>query len=168
MELMMVIMLIALVGSMAVPSFRSYTRNSRVTATQNDLVTALSVARSEALKRSLPVTVCASTNGTSCAGNAAKWVGGWIAFTDNTGALGVVNSGTNGDEILQVWGAPGGETTIAASSHYVQYQPVGTAGFDGATPATFDLAWPHCTGKSTRHVSVSLVGSPRAEIKSCS
>jgi type IV fimbrial biogenesis protein FimT len=168
MELMMVVMLIALVGSMAVPSFRQYSRNSRVTATQNDLITALSFARSEALKRSLPITVCASANGTSCVGNASGWVSGWIAFSDNTGTVGVVNTGANGDEILQVWSAPGGETTVAASTPYVQYQPVGSAQFSGGTPATFDLAYPNCSGKSSHHLSVSLVGSPRAEIRNCS
>jgi type IV fimbrial biogenesis protein FimT len=166
-ELMMVLVVMAILGSMAVPAFREYTRASRVTASQNDLTTALNFARSEALKRSLPVTVCPSSNGTSCLGNTAGWVSGWIAFTDNTGTIGVVNTGTNGDEVLQSWSAPGGDIQVSANSTYIQYQPVGSAVFSGGSPATFDLKWSGCKGKAKRHLSITLVGSPRSELLAC-
>ena len=52
------------------PSFNDYNRNSRTLAAQNDLVTALNLARSEAVQRSLRVSVCASSDGASCTGNA--------------------------------------------------------------------------------------------------
>jgi type IV fimbrial biogenesis protein FimT len=167
-ELMVVILIIAVLAGIAVPTFRQYTRSSRVTATQNDLITALSFARSEALKRSIAVSVCPSADGTSCSGSAATgWLSGWIAFTDNTGAPGFVDAGANGDEVLQVWPALTGDVTLVANSTYVQYQPVGTAQFSVAPPGTFDIAWTNCTGKFKHHLSVMFVGSPRAELMSC-
>jgi type IV fimbrial biogenesis protein FimT len=166
-ELMVVILLIAILSGFAVPGFQQYTRNSRAIAAQNDLVTAISVARSEALKRSAAVTVCASSNGTSCTGTATTWANGWIVFTDATGTAGVVDAGANGDQVLQRWLAPGGTTTFTASAAYMQFQPIGSAQFPGASPASFDLAWTGCHGHFKRRLTLFPVGSPQSETKDC-
>ncbi len=60
-------------------------RNNRVVADTNELVVALSVARSEAVKRGLPAGVCARTGPTSdeCrTGTDNDWSNGWLVFTD--------------------------------------------------------------------------------------
>ena len=93
-ELMTAILVLGVLLAMAIPSYREMTRNNRVAGTQNDLITSLAIARSEALHRSRSVTVCASSNGTSCTG-VADWVKGWIVFTD-AGTAGSVDS--PGDE----------------------------------------------------------------------
>jgi type IV fimbrial biogenesis protein FimT len=85
-ELLAVITIVAILFAIGVPSYRSFTRASRVSTEINELLGDMQFARSEALKRGRPVTACISTDGTSCTGG-TLWQGGWIVFSDsNTNA----------------------------------------------------------------------------------
>ena len=68
-ELMTAIAVMAVLLSVGVPSFIQIVRNNRITAQTNEMVAALNIARSESIKRGIPVSVCSSTDGTSCAGS---------------------------------------------------------------------------------------------------
>lgn len=61
------------------------------------MMTTLQLARSEAVKRNLPVSVCRSSNGSSCTGN---WTDGWIVFSNADGDH-AVDAGT--DEVIRVY-----------------------------------------------------------------
>jgi prepilin-type N-terminal cleavage/methylation domain-containing protein len=65
-ELMFAVAVLALILGIGVPSFGDFVRNSRMSAAANDLITDLSVARSEAVKRRVPISLCKSANGTNC------------------------------------------------------------------------------------------------------
>jgi len=81
MELMVTIAIAGILLGVAIPSFTSIISSNRLTTYANELVTALNLARSEAIKRGVRITLCKSTNGNSCtAGN--DWSQGWITFTD--------------------------------------------------------------------------------------
>lgn len=75
-ELIMVMTVASILLAIAVPSFRSFMQNSRLTTQANTLVYALNLARSEAIRLDTPVQVCASSDGASCGGGA--WTDGWI------------------------------------------------------------------------------------------
>ncbi len=77
-ELMITLLVGAILLSIAVPSFRTFVQNSRLTTESNSLVYSLNLARSNAVKTDGSVQVCASTNGTSCGG---IWANGWIVCT---------------------------------------------------------------------------------------
>lgn len=74
-ELIVTVAVLAILLSIAIPNYQTFVLNSRMASQTNDLVTALNLARSEAVKRAADVTVCASSNGTSCTGG---WAQGWI------------------------------------------------------------------------------------------
>src|SRR4029079_4479502 len=121
--LMTALTVLAVLFAMSVPRFREFTRSNRVAAANNDLVTALTLARSEALKRATPVSVCASADSTSCVGTTARdWAVGWIRVTDANGAAGEVSSG---DTVLQTWPAINGEMALTGSVGFVQYTATG-------------------------------------------
>lgn len=82
-ELMITISIIAILMSLAVPSFQSMTASSNLTTATNDLVNTLAQARSNAIRRGGRVTVCKSVNGTQCA-TTGNWEQGWIVFNDTT------------------------------------------------------------------------------------
>ena len=92
-ELMVTLAILAIVLAIAMPNFGSLQAGTRLTAQVNDLVSMLSYARVEALKRGSRVTVCKSSNGTSCA-TSGGWQQGWIVFIDDcaTGTVGVVDT----------------------------------------------------------------------------
>jgi type IV fimbrial biogenesis protein FimT len=82
-ELMTTLTALAITLSFAVPSFQTVVNNNRRASAVNQLVSTMHVARSEAVTRNLQVTVCPSTDGTSC--STTPWKKGWLAFPDLDG-----------------------------------------------------------------------------------
>lgn len=148
-ELMVTLLVLSILVASAVPSFRELTRSNRVVAAQNDLVTAMSVARSEAVKQSRAVTVCASADSATCSGN-TNWATGWIVTVPGVG-------------LVQAWPAPGGDITATGTVSSLNYQAIGTV----AAAGVFTLGWSGCTGPRQHQVTVLLVGSPQSVTKNC-
>ena len=61
-EIMIVVALVAVLIGISAPSIGEFIRNSRITGKANDLLAGLNVARTEAIKRHVPVTVCATND----------------------------------------------------------------------------------------------------------
>ena len=84
-ELVMVMLVVAILAAIGVPSFKYVTNSNRVATEVNSLLGDMQYARSEAVKEGLPVTVCVSNaGGTGCA-NSTSWQSGWIVFADSNG-----------------------------------------------------------------------------------
>src|SRR5215831_8991903 len=85
-ELLVTILVAGLLVAFGIPSFRDAQRNSAITAAANDLITGLLAARAEAVKRQVPVTLCASPDPTApnpvCAQDGAGVNGGFIVWVD--------------------------------------------------------------------------------------
>src|SRR5664279_1763420 len=81
-ELLITITLAAILAAIGIPSYRSITNSSRIAGEVNGLLGDLLLGRSEAIKQGLPVTVCISSNGTSCNAAGLTWQSGWIVFLD--------------------------------------------------------------------------------------
>ncbi|MGQ9860680.1 MAG: GspH/FimT family pseudopilin, partial [Thiobacillaceae bacterium] len=94
-ELLVTISIAAILMAIAVPGFQDFFRRNRLDGATSDLMATLNYARSEAIRRGVPVSVCRSSNGTSCSGG---WQQGWIVFTnpDNDDTVDA------GEEILRV------------------------------------------------------------------
>ncbi len=79
-EMMVGIGLTAMLLSMAVPALNLFVSNARQTGAINDFVSSMHIARSSAITTNSRVTVCASSNGSSC--QDVDWDQGWIVFSD--------------------------------------------------------------------------------------
>ena len=90
-ELIITLSIAAILVTVAVPSFRNVIQNNRVATQANEFLTALSIARSEALKRGRNVTISADTAG--------QWHNGWTV-SDNVGNTLYVNEGLEGDSAI--------------------------------------------------------------------
>jgi type IV fimbrial biogenesis protein FimT len=156
-ELMMAVTVLGILLALAVPGFTTFTLQSRVTASTNDLVTALNLARSEALRRATPAVACASTDQTACSGT-TDWTTGWIVFTDPNG-----NGAADTDELLQVWPAANALVTTAANQDRVTYNTLGMA----AAATAFEVATVACKVERQVNVTVSLSGSIRSDRITC-
>lgn len=99
-EVMVAITVLAILVGVGVPNFRDFVRNSRMTAATNDIVTDFSIARSEAVKRRVPVTLCKSQNLTACDANATAAFRSWIMFVDDADPA--VAAGTDGNGVVDV------------------------------------------------------------------
>jgi len=119
-ELMVALAVLVILLTVAVPGMRNFVKNNRLTAAANALSTSMALARSEAVRRGRPVTVCSSSGGTACDG--AAWAEGWIVFVDE-GAAGSVDTS---DEIIRVFGKAGDGVTIdLGGMSYVRFLPTG-------------------------------------------
>ncbi|MDE2430234.1 MAG: GspH/FimT family pseudopilin [Burkholderiales bacterium] len=108
-ELLAVISIIAIVTSIAIPSFQSFIFTNRISTTTSALHGALLLTRSEAIKRGAPVTICRSENADSlnptCSASNSNavsntgWGSGWIIFVD-LNRNGVYEPGNNPAETL--------------------------------------------------------------------
>ena len=87
-ELMVAVAIVAILTAIALPSFQPTIRSNRLATATNLLSSAISLARSEAIKNTRGGGVCSSANGTSCSG-ATNWSGGWMVWSDvnDTGAF---------------------------------------------------------------------------------
>jgi type IV fimbrial biogenesis protein FimT len=150
-ELMIAILVLGILMGIAVPSFRAYTANSRSASATNGLVTALSLARSEALKRSNPATVCASTNQTNCSGS-TNWATGWIVATDANG-----NGAIDAGEVIQTWPALDGGMTSTSDQASVVYGPAGNNQLN--LPITFVVVPPGCDNSRAVQTVVTVTGT---------
>ncbi len=75
-ELMMTLAIAAILVSLAAPSFTDTIKNNRLTTQYNELVTQLTLARSEAIKRNTEIIVLNND------GNESNWHKGWVIFED--------------------------------------------------------------------------------------
>ncbi len=82
-ELMITIAVLAILAGIAYPSFQATIRSNRMATTSNELIAALSLARSEAVKNTRGAAMCASVDGTGCDGDA--WSNGWMVWADTNG-----------------------------------------------------------------------------------
>ena len=86
-ELMVTLAISAVLLGLALPSMQSFVGDSEITATSNQFVYSLQLARSEAIKRAGPVGVCPSNaplaDQPNCSGN--DYTAGWIVFFDDNG-----------------------------------------------------------------------------------
>ncbi len=83
-ELVIVIALAAILVSIASPSLVRIIQINRVATEATLFVGDLKAARAEAIRQGSNVTLCPSTNGSSCTGGLA-WQAGWLVFSDPNG-----------------------------------------------------------------------------------
>ena len=95
-ELLVALAVLSVLASLAAPSFGGAIKNARLSSNYNDLVGAMQLARSEAVKLSGNVVVCARDTDSSCG---LDWANGWLVFIDD-GAT--PNAYDAGEEVIRI------------------------------------------------------------------
>jgi len=153
-ELMITLLLAAIILALGVPGFQDIVRNNRAATQSNELVAALSLARSEAVKRGARVSLCPSTDQATCTGG-TNWANGWIVFRDiaaNDGAPPVVEAPP-----IRVWGALGGNAALDGPAN-VRFRALGDA-INPVLPANpFQHRIPGCGAGDGRDITVNAAG----------
>lgn len=155
-ELMVAVAVLAVLASVAVPSYRFLVIKNDIASHSNRLLATLLYARSESAKRNLSVSVCWSASGTTCGGTVSQgWDDGWIVFVD-TGADGSFHTAT--DTIIRIEGPVSGGTSLKSSyANFVRYEPTGSSNTFGS----FTLCSEDNDPQFTRQLDVSGSGRPR-------
>lgn len=160
-ELMVTIAVLAILLSIAIPSFADIMRSNQVAAQTNNLITSLNVARSEASKRGLPVSICAAKDAqqTDCSGSASDWTNGWLVFTDATGTAGTLDAGVGKDEVIQRSAAVSNQMQLTMSASFVRFGGNGARTNEAGTKdLQFEVRHNTCTGTNLRLVNINMIG----------
>jgi type IV fimbrial biogenesis protein FimT len=176
-ELMIATTVLAIGISIAVPSFTDIIRRNRLTTQTNGLMSALAIARSEAVKRGTPVTVCpvealTDEGADQCSGEDNWAENGWIIFSDVRAPLGEVNAevleeANTNDSILQRV-PPASEQKIQIANTELMtaltYRQDGTVDLPPGTVTTFTLTPETCRNPDGAR-EVEVIAAGRAGIK---
>lgn len=160
MEVLMVMVIVAILAGLGVPSFTQFIRQGELTSRANSVIVALQLARSEAISRGVPVTACPSTDGETCSGT--NWADGWIVVTDTS------NPGTvDGDEeILRV---DSNETQITTVDNddtpdFVRFTGDGLNANDSSV---IEMRRPECGTDRARVIEISATGRAQVNKADC-
>lgn len=160
-EVMVVVALVAILQSLAVPAFTGFMDSMRLNSSVNSLFSSLNLARSEAIKRNSRAVVCKSATGDACNATGG-WEQGWMVFHDaNNNAL------RDGNEaILFRQEALSKSIRLFGNSpvsKYVSYTPTGATNYaSGAFQAgTFTVCKASATNAEARELKISSSGRPR-------
>jgi type IV fimbrial biogenesis protein FimT len=154
-EMVAVMGIVGILMAIAIPSYQYVTSSNRISSEVNGLLGDLEFARSEAIKEGQTVSVCVSSNGTSCT-SGTSWQNGWIVFSDQNGD-GAVESPP--DILLRTQNTFSGTDTFTAN-HNLSVVTFNREGFAAGLPngalLTLHAATP--ASGSTRCLAVTLIG----------
>ncbi|MBF0446680.1 MAG: GspH/FimT family pseudopilin [Magnetococcales bacterium] len=116
-ELMVVLSVLSILTTLAVPAFDSLIKDNRMMLRVNAFSGLANYARGEAVKRSARVTLCPSSDGAVCLTTGA-WESGLIVFVDADDSA----TYNGGDTLLKVFeGIPGAGVTVRGSANLTDY-----------------------------------------------
>ena len=139
-ELMITLAIAAILATIAVPSFNEAMLGSKLNTLANNFVSSAQLARSEAIKRNAPVTLCASSNGSTCTGG---WSDGWVV--------------RGGGAVISRQIPLPGSFRLSGDVTSIVFQPTGV----GATSANLTLCRATPTvGSQGRTIQVGPTGRP--------
>ena len=103
----------------AVPNFQTFIINNRTISGTNMVVSALNFARSEAIKRGIPVSTCASLDYATC--TSSVWHEGWMVFTDEP----IAGLPDGSDEVLRTQQGVDLDITLVTGQNFIRFAPSG-------------------------------------------
>ncbi len=165
-QFMVTVTIVGILSAIAVPSYRFVTTTNRIAGEINNLLGDLQYARFQAIKQGQTVTICSSSNGTSClTGTGTTWNTGWIVFNDTNGS-GTVDAG---DAVLRIQQPFNGTDTLVGGVSNIKFN---REGFPIALTATATMTL-HATPAdthSTRCIQIGINGqiiSEKAGTNAC-
>lgn len=155
-ELMITLAVLAVIAGIAVPSFNTMIANNRALSLGEDMASALSFARTEAVKRGARVSLCGSTDGAACDGGFAN---NWLVVVD--GAASDNSAAVTVDLVLRQWQAPGANGAVTATQGgnavtFVRFTRKGMLGRAANGAVTVSASANGCT--TARDVTVGVAG----------
>jgi len=141
-ELMITVAVGGILLSIAVPSFQNIIRENRLATQANELIGSLNLARSEAIRRGINVTVTP---------NGGDWNTGWVVATTDPDTAAALT--------LRTFDAVQTNLSFTGGAALYTYLPTGFKS-DLASPV-HSLCDTTTSGKNGRQISVSAMGRPR-------
>lgn len=157
-ELLVGLAVVSSLTAGAVSQFHALVQDNRMVAELNLFVTALQLARSEAVKHGRRVVLCPSMDRVKCS-NSSAWSYGWMLFASD-------NREREAGEALLQSGNPLSAGVILHASNYrkrIMYQPDGSSGGSNSSFTFCDAR----KAARPRVICLSNSGRPRLTFQRC-
>ncbi len=158
-ELLATLAIGAILISAGIPSYQSLVLSNAQTASVNEFIAGLSLARSEAITKNVRVTACTSKNGIACDAT-ANWSDGWLVFADmdNDGTLDAA------EPVLKTSGETSRLSTKSSEfTSFITFRPNGRAMVNTPRENTGQFTFCDKRGASyAKTVIIETSGRPRA------
>ncbi|MBE9516206.1 MAG: GspH/FimT family pseudopilin [Proteobacteria bacterium] len=162
---MIVLAILAIVGSFAMPAFRDTVLNMRIRTNTSEVISALQIARSESIKRKVPVAICAKNAGASTCNTGAttSWNDGWLVWIDSD-ADDVFDAA---EELIRQTDRLESGITLSTSAAMpnLAYRPDGSSN----TPINteFRICDNNRTGERGRRIQIAMTGRAKISNYTC-
>ena len=143
-------------------------RNNRLATQTNEFLAALALARSEAIKRGVRVSLCKSTDGANCTTD-GNYQQGWIVFVDSSNAVGATTPTVDaGEVVLRVYAALPSGMTLTGNTPVKSYVSFTSDGLSrllggGFQAGTLTL----CAAPKARSIVINSMGRARVAEATC-
>jgi type IV fimbrial biogenesis protein FimT len=81
-ELMITLIILSVLLGLAAPAFVSVIRENQVRTQASKIMSSLNLARTTSAKENVPVVMCASADSSTCSGDEADFLSGWLVYAD--------------------------------------------------------------------------------------
>lgn len=161
-ELMITLAVAAILAAIAAPSFTQMLRDHRITTRANDFLGELQLARSEAIRRGVQITMLSDS------GTASVWDGGWTIFTDwdrdeiHDNEANDNCAAEDLDCTIRTQPALNNNITITSGGtfdNWIAFSPTGEIRGSGGTGDTFTVCIPGAN--NGKDITVNISGSAR-------
>jgi type IV fimbrial biogenesis protein FimT len=189
-ELMVTLAVAIVLLAIGIPAFQGMEANNRAVALAQGLVSALTLARTEAVGRGVPVAVCGKKSpgpgNLECLDSISDadkpcpiddatasnnpWCNGWLVFVDTISSGSDLGTRQTSEELIRAFPRPRGGPTIKASAVFVRFASQGFLNDGSVNPPAalnFQLAQTGSSASQTRCVTVASLGQPRTERVAC-
>tara|TARA_R110001583_G_scaffold26571_7_gene95840 strand:- start:6723 stop:7205 length:483 start_codon:yes stop_codon:yes gene_type:complete len=150
-ELMVVLAILAILLSVAPPTFNTFIKGSQMTTNSNDLIGALNFARMEAIKRGSSVQLGQRDGST--------WLGGFVVWVDTDGD-GTLDAG----EELQLWEPYSEGTSVYSTNSITRFTFAATGEVDNVDNLTL---CDNRSGETGRYITILSSGAIYADEVTC-
>ena len=155
-ELLVTVAVMMILVLLAAPSLNDATLGSKLSAYANRLVASAYLARGQAIKRNALITLCVSSDGSTCA-TADGWEQGWIVSCPSNDGVTCTTGGTSAIIFHYQTALPAGfkVSTDTANQRSVVFYPTGV---DPRTQAVLTVCRNAPLGKLERQVRIGATG----------
>lgn len=171
-ELMVTLLVISITLALAIPNFKTQMLNNRSQTLGEEFAAALTYARTEAVKRSTRVSLCLSSNGTSCA-TAGDWRIGFMVFIDPaTSDTDTATPAPAPAAILKVWPQQDANAQLLVKKNgsniqFIRFTGLGTLARLDTYPIVITSKLTGCKSNSASQIDISLSGQVRFKKIDC-
>jgi type IV fimbrial biogenesis protein FimT len=163
-----IVVIVVIVATLGIPSFQQMLRDNRLATQTNEFLAALNLARSEAIKRGVRVSLCKSADGVSCI-TSGGYQQGWIVFVDPGNPVGASTPVVDaGEVVLRVYAALPGNLALTGNQNVRSYVSFVAAGMNrmlggGFQAGTLTL----CATPEARLIVINSMGRTRVAKAVC-